>query len=228
MSVNSILCIDQSELSIDFSGQTIPIGSFITATQDANSDPLDNINYCFQITDVDQAPGRGFTATTNINYTSCYDCLLNNYSVVVFVDCLTSTIECPIKLNQLGYIPTGNSIFYMTLSNVGGRIEGIYTGCFYISQIIQVSQNTYDGYISANDFFTIDEIKYSNYSTCEECLNGFSAGTETNVCNVCWDGTGYTVSVVSNIPHPTWTNAQGQAVVQLNAITLGGPNGLNN
>ena len=49
MPANSILCIDQSELSIDFSGQTIPIGSFITATQDANPDPLDNINYCFQI-----------------------------------------------------------------------------------------------------------------------------------------------------------------------------------
>jgi len=226
MPANSILCIDQSELSIDFSGQTIPIGSFITATQDANPDPLDNINYCFQITDVDQAPGPGFTATTNINYTSCYDCLVNNYSVVVFVDCLTSTIECPIKLNQLGYIPTGNSIFYMTLSNVGGRIEGIYTGCFYISQIIQVSQNTYDGYISANDFFTIDEIKYSNYSTCDECLNGFSAGTDYTSCTICCPcGTGSTVTE-SIVPHPVATNLFGQTVIQLNAVQLGGQNGL--
>jgi hypothetical protein len=58
-------------------------------------------------------------------------------------------------------------------------------------------------------------------------LPTISAGTEATICSVCWDGTGYTATII-HPPHPTWTNGSGQAVVQLNAITLGGPNGLNN
>lgn len=54
-----------------------------------------------------------------------------------------------------------------------------------------------------------------------------SAGTETEICNVCWDGTGYTTTIVIP-PHPQWTNEQGRTVIQLNAVTLGGQNGLNN
>jgi hypothetical protein len=91
------------------------------------------------------------------------------------------------------------------------------------------STNEYNTLIE--DFFTIDEILFSNYSLengCNECLNGFSAGTESTICVVCCPcTTGETITSVS-APHPTWTNGQGQAIVQLNAITLGGPNGLNN
>lgn len=61
------------------------------------------------------------------------------------------------------------------------------------------------------------------YEDCEECLTPLSANTEYVACVECSGGT-YTVIV----PHPTYTNNQGQAVVQLNAVTLGGPNGLNN
>ena len=50
-----------------------------------------------------------------------------------------------------------------------------------------------------------------------------SANTESTVCDVC---SGNTVTIIP--PHPTWTNNQGNDVIQMNAITLGGPNGLNN
>jgi hypothetical protein len=61
---------------------------------------------------------------------------------------------------------------------------------------------------------------------CEVCENPppISAGTEYNVCVI--DCSGNTVSI--SPPHPTWTNEQGKAVVLLDAIVLGGMNGLNN
>jgi len=53
-------------------------------------------------------------------------------------------------------------------------------------------------------------------------MGTLSSGTETNVCIICSGET----SVVT-APHPVYTNGKGDDVIQLNAITLGGPNGLN-
>ncbi len=39
---------------------------------------------------------------------------------------------------------------------------------------------------------------------------------------------GSTVVVAVNPPHPVWTDNYGTEVIQLNAVTLGGVNGLNN
>jgi len=55
-----------------------------------------------------------------------------------------------------------------------------------------------------------------------------SANTENTVCvSCCTSGNCNTVTVVIP-PHPQWTNEKGRTVIQMNAITLGGPNGLNN
>ena len=66
------------------------------------------------------------------------------------------------------------------------------------------------------------------YDICFECtpdpLPPISAGTEYNVCVI--DCSGNTITI--RPPHPTWTNEQGRAVVLLDAIVLGGMNGLNN
>ena len=70
------------------------------------------------------------------------------------------------------------------------------------------------------------------YNNCEICKRSnpttTSAGTESTICVICCPcgSTGSTVTSVSP-PHPTWTDSSGNAVVLLNAITLGGPNGLN-
>jgi hypothetical protein len=50
-----------------------------------------------------------------------------------------------------------------------------------------------------------------------------SAGTESTVCVI--DCSGNTVSIVP--PHPVWTNEQEVDVILLDAIALGGMNGLN-
>lgn len=55
-------------------------------------------------------------------------------------------------------------------------------------------------------------------------LSATSANTETLVCVVPCSGETYTVVP----PHPIWTDGQNNPVIQLNAVTLGGMNGLNN
>lgn len=66
----------------------------------------------------------------------------------------------------------------------------------------------------------------TQYDLCFDCLSEIyptiSANTDYNACVTC-SGSTFTVEV----PHPVWTNQYGQAVIQLNAVTLGGPNGLN-
>lgn len=56
-----------------------------------------------------------------------------------------------------------------------------------------------------------------------------SANTPSDIClQICITGeTGSTVISV-NPPHPIWGNQYGGTVEQLNMITLGGQNGLNN
>jgi hypothetical protein len=54
-----------------------------------------------------------------------------------------------------------------------------------------------------------------------------SANTESTIClEICSGGTTTVVNV--SPPHPVWSDLTGGTVTELNAITLGGPNGLNN
>ena len=228
MAINALFCTDNSEQSVDFSGQSILVGSYITVSDFTGGSPEQDIFLCAQITDVNQ-PGSSFSATSNV-YSSCYDCLVQNYTFVNMVDCLTNSITLPVDITQFGYIPTINTVFNLIIDVPSGRNAGRYSGCYYVSTVTQTSEDEYINTYST-ELGIINQIVSSNFSLengCNECLYGFSAGTESTICVVCCPcTTGETISSVS-APHPTWTNGQGQAVIQLNAITLGGPNGLNN
>jgi hypothetical protein len=225
MPANAIFCVDLSEDNIDFSGQSISIGSYITATNVVPPDPANDIFSCFEIIASDN-PGSSYTATTSV-YSSCYDCLVSNYTVVNFDSCDGLLGFNPvIAISEFGFVPSRDEVFYIEINNVGGAIEGTYTTCLRVSSVEQLNQTDY--LREEANFFTINQIIFSNYTTCDECLYGFSAGTESTICVVCCPcTTGETITSVSP-PHPSWTNQQGQTVIQLNAITLGGPNGLNN
>jgi hypothetical protein len=92
-----------------------------------------------------------------------------------------------------------------------------------------------DGGTPITSCFTIltgDSGSYSSitlsesFDVCFNCLINLpkSANTETIVCvETCTAGT-FTEIVP---PHPVWTDGYGKPITQLNAITLGGPNGLN-
>jgi hypothetical protein len=62
----------------------------------------------------------------------------------------------------------------------------------------------------------------SSFTTCEECNQPLSGGSEYIGCYTC---SGDTQTV--ELPHPTWTNLSGKAVVMMDAVVLGGINGLN-
>jgi len=55
-----------------------------------------------------------------------------------------------------------------------------------------------------------------------------SANTEVTICEQICDGSGGTTVVSVTPPHPVYSDLTGGTVVQLNMVTLGGPNGLNN
>jgi len=61
------------------------------------------------------------------------------------------------------------------------------------------------------------------YDTCEACTPQ-AVNPEYTLCVKDCDGN----VVELFFPHPVWTNEYGTAVTQLNAVALGGPNGLNN
>lgn len=212
---NALYCQDNLTENINFSGQTFAIGDFITATDNAPSSNV--VNYCFEITDNVSSSGT-FTATTEI-FSSCFDCLSNNFTIVN-ADFCDGSGSLKIDISGFGFIPTENQIFNIQLS-LGTEIS---LACI---QIISVEQVSEDDYNILTDLYSVDKIIFNNYSSCDECLFGFSAGTESVSCNICWDGTGYTSTVVT-APHPKWTNLQGQTVILLDAIQLGGMNGLNN
>lgn len=74
-------------------------------------------------------------------------------------------------------------------------------------------------------FYADSMIIAGPFDDCDECAQPFIANTGGNNGDVCViDCSGNTVTVTP--PHPVYTNGQNQAIVQLNAITLGG-NGLN-
>lgn len=66
----------------------------------------------------------------------------------------------------------------------------------------------------------------TEYEQCYDCVDEhtFSANTEYVLCMP--DCSGNTQSF--EFPHPVWTNNYGQAVIQMNAVELGGIDGLNN
>jgi hypothetical protein len=73
-------------------------------------------------------------------------------------------------------------------------------------------------------FYADSMIIAGPFDDCDECSQPFSANTGGNNGTVCENCSGTTFTV--NPPHPVYTNGQNQAIVQINAITIGG-NGLN-
>jgi len=66
------------------------------------------------------------------------------------------------------------------------------------------------------------------YPTVPDALAPFSAGSETFSCNRCTLSDNTIGATIIQVPHATWTNLVGKAVVLMDTVLLGGINGLNN
>ena len=83
-----------------------------------------------------------------------------------------------------------------------------------------------------NENLTEDDITktflYGPFNSCSACTSPISAGTESLICIVECGVSGISGDTVSiSPPHPTYLNGFGKSVIQLNAVEIGGTNGLN-
>lgn len=147
-----------------------------------------------------------FTKTTEIIYNDCEPCLSNTFYAVPFVRCGEGTSTFfSISISD-----------YLRIEQSGGVFTDGSYNCYYILRR-GCATNDYPIF-TPNNFF----------SSCFECNQPLSAGTEATICVICCPcTTGATITAVSP-PHPQWTNQFGKTIVLLDAIQLGGMNGLNN
>jgi len=139
-------------------------------------------------------------------YSNCLECLQQNDFSIFAVDCINPEISGPLSSQYFNELPFGN--FYKFCFSESELTE---CSCLEMVEILPVSTPPFFGTFTGP------------FTECGCNEQPISAGTEYNVCVI--DCSGNTVSITP--PHPTWTNQQGRAVVLLDAIVLGGMNGLN-
>lgn len=147
---------------------------------------------------------EGLSSVTE--YNNCLECLQdNNFSFLVSA-CTVSNLSGPVSSTEFSEFALGK--FYKLCANNPFIFEGCF--CFEVIGIVE-------GFFP----YTFNPIGPFNSCSCEPPR---SANTEVTICVEICD-----TSVVSvNPPHPEWTDEYGTQVTQLNMVTLGGPNGLNN
>ena len=156
---NAIYCNDGlTEETINFNGQSIPLGSFITAT-DQTPAP-DVVNYCFQITGEDEISGT--LSATSETYSSCYDCLANNYTIISIGSC-DGSIEGSLPITAFGFIPELEQVIYAEINILTINGFSAYTTCFKINEIIQTSEDEYVS-VYEPEFSIIEQIIHNNFS----------------------------------------------------------------
>ena len=85
MANNALFCTNNGLDEINFSGQSISEGTYITVSDFSQPTPIENIFQCVQVIGADE-PGASLSATTE-TYTSCYECLANNYTRIGLSSC---------------------------------------------------------------------------------------------------------------------------------------------
>jgi hypothetical protein len=125
-----------------------------------------------------------------------------------------------------------NRLFTGTTCSLGGVITFIADDTVIIAnplnRIYQLGDGTCitltaSGTTTTNN--TTTGIFYGPYTSCTQCITPVnSAGVESINCFDC--GTGSVTA--STMPHAVYTNLQNRSISQINSVTIGGYNGLNN
>ena len=197
---NAIDCITEETYIMDF-GLDFGVGS-----SQVYSLIVDGNIKCATISELVDSPTG---LTPDIYQVTCVVCYIGNgFQSLKFVNCVDNSVYFVDILNfynTFAFIPLANSVYELYITNNNESINS----CFTFTEVVGDSFNT-----------TVDTIVLE-YNDCITCTSPKSANTESTVCVIC-SGNTFTVSP----PHPVWTDTKGKAVIQLDAITLGG-NGLN-
>jgi hypothetical protein len=163
---------------------------------------------CFTISGVTEEPAVDGISSA-VEYNNCLSCLQeSNYSFYT-EDCTNPELNGLISAYSFTEWPVGK--YYKLCQDIEGQLVCL---CLYIKE---ASSEPSGAMFLLEGPFT-------------ECGCGSvprSANTESNLCvEICTESGTTVTSVVP--PHPVWTDGYNTSVTQLNMITLGGENGLNN
>jgi len=207
-------CISGSEyLLIAPQGQH-SVGQFVRS-QFGNSDWL-----CYEIVATYNGSGTYSSSfvSNGVNYTSCNECSSGATIGLTLINCDTlQPSQVSVTLQQWVEI---NGYPFSLPSSVVSDANG---NCYQIANDCPID--------NVGPLFDIQNF-YFNQAFCRadntDLPKTYSAGTEYKVCVICEDccGSGTTSTSIS-VPHPTWTTPNGDAVVLLDAVALGGMFGLN-
>lgn len=185
----------------------------------------DNNFLCVELLeDVTGAVSQG--TFLNTNGTQSLDCLSCENNTTIGI----RTINCYTQEVEVVDLPYSSWTQVTNYGGFGGEI-GFPYNCFLDSNgfcrtITEICPVTPTG-----NLVDLNQ----QYLNCPICVTfnprpiplGISAGTEYFACQVCCPCTsGGTVTSVS-VPHPIWTGIQGNSITLLDAVQLGGMNGLN-
>lgn len=169
----------------------------------------DSNNICRTMSEICPQPLTGNLLTDLTDYSSCLICEIINPE------------PRPITNNNLNIIvqPCGTNetilLIILDTTLVTGKYYQLPSG--QCVELIGIGEPTT---VQGNSMLV-----YGPFDNCSECIEPIIANNGGNNGEVCViDCSGNTVTVTP--PHPVYTNGQNKAIVQLNAITLGG-NGLN-
>lgn len=155
-----------------------------------------------------------YLTATSTEFTDCQTCYDSTNFSVVIAECGTDNYQLVTipgtSFTQIANFLITNMLTTFVMKDFVGRCYTPISTCYYGGTDLPI--------------FT----PYSLHDTCESCNIPFSAGTSTGFCFICCPNT--TGETITNVfgPNPTWTNAQGYAIQLLDAVQLGGTNGLNN
>ena len=169
--------------------------------------PLPDVSYdCYSIFAVANS-GDTPNFPISSDQPSCLSCFQSLNGSFKFVSCEDDS-SLFLNFDDFSFVPNFGGVYYITtlFSTIG---------CYEFVGWENLS--------TTDTLLTISE-DYVSCEVCEEFNIPTSANTEYSLCVV--DCSGNTVNL--DMPHPVWTNNYGIEVTQLNAVTLGGPNGLNN
>jgi hypothetical protein len=176
---NATLCQDDRPLSVNFDGNTPSIGEVWNTL---NINLLEKpIPYCVTIT-------TGVTEVTSTKllttqYTDCYDCMSNNYGIVLVTDCIGDSkirSQYNLTLESFGFLPTIGATYYLTF-----LIEGssLITTCVTVNRegIRQLTESDYNNSI-ADGKIGVVQIVPTLETNCQDCLSGNSLSYEVQRC----------------------------------------------
>jgi hypothetical protein len=192
-------CVNQNVTGVFSSTTEYSVGQVLSIVAPIN---------CYTIIDVTTTPIPTTLLAVIDEYNSCIECIQNVGGVFIFSECSDPESFVSIGVGDFNTVPSFLQSYYLELTKS--------TGCY-----------VFVGWSPEDDPTESISIILGPYEECNVC-EGYniptSANTAYTLCTTDCDGN----PVELEFPHPVYTNNYGNAVTQLNAVQLGGPNGLNN